>query len=497
MYEAFYGFNQSPFRLSVDENFCFVHRHYERAFLSLTSSLEEGRRIVLLTGLPGSGKTILCRDVISKLDPARFVTIYIMLCQLSGEELLRKIALELGLPAEQYNKKALTSSIHDYMKDLRRAGKRIIVFLDEANGLLSNEFAELKLLSSLQDLHHSVLQMVLIGSPQLREAFSKASMEYFSQGTVSTCEISSMTVDQTEEYIKHRLVSVGWNRDPVIDAPVYSIIYDVTQGIARSVNHVMSHLLLFAAFEEKHQIDIDDALTAMQMLIKDDRLTLYSEESLNSIKERYKPGIFRQQASVSQGSACVRLSAVPIFNQVDGVMIKQDPEPDDLSLKYNKVTMIDADAGQAHEDADGLFGDWDLPDTDCLDWDDHDSMPASSEVVSPSTHTSKKTHQTEHGKKQTHQGLELKPSKDEHQWRGVWWMSDNVKENARADTIVMDQLPSMKIERCPDLQGSCEKDWIDEQRKSVDVNSIKRTTIILSVVCSVALLLLLLLRFVR
>ncbi|PUB73419.1 MAG: hypothetical protein DBP03_12670, partial [gamma proteobacterium symbiont of Ctena orbiculata] len=100
MYESFYGLNETPFRLSADESLCFRHDSYENVSRCISRALDRGRGFILLTGVPGTGKTTLCRDIISQVDREKVVAVSLLTSQLQAEELLRKLALELGLAAE-------------------------------------------------------------------------------------------------------------------------------------------------------------------------------------------------------------------------------------------------------------------------------------------------------------------------------------------------------------------------------------------------------------
>lgn len=132
MYESYFGFKDTPFRLSADERFRYAHKNYLRASAHLAYALEQGEGFVLITGQAGSGKTTLIRDVISELDETRYHTLNLVTSQLQAEELLRKVALEYGFPAESYNKATLLTIIHKHLSALHEKGKQSILFLDEA-----------------------------------------------------------------------------------------------------------------------------------------------------------------------------------------------------------------------------------------------------------------------------------------------------------------------------------------------------------------------------
>ncbi|MCU7892516.1 MAG: AAA family ATPase [Candidatus Thiodiazotropha sp. (ex Ustalcina ferruginea)] len=221
MYESFFGFKDTPFRLSADEKFRYAHNNYKRASAYMAYALEQGEGFVMITGSPGSGKTTLCRDVISEIDSSKIDVINLVTSQLQAEELLRKVALEYGLPAESFNKATLLTSIHKHIADLHSTGKRSIIFLDEAQNLTSNGLEELRLLSNLQEGKHSLLQIVLIGHGELRESVLRPGMEHIQQRLIATCHLEPMTAEQTEGYITHRLGMVGWKTDPSFQQSTY------------------------------------------------------------------------------------------------------------------------------------------------------------------------------------------------------------------------------------------------------------------------------------
>ncbi|PVV26379.1 MAG: hypothetical protein B6D74_01445, partial [gamma proteobacterium symbiont of Ctena orbiculata] len=184
MYETFFGFKDTPFRLSADEKFRYAHKNYLRASAYLAYALQQSEGLVMITGKPGSGKTTLIRDVISELDSAQYCTLHLVTSQLHAEELLRKMALEYGLPAETYNKATLLTNIHKHLNLLHAQGKHSILFLDEAQNLSPTGLEELRLLSNLQEGKDSLLQIVLIGHDDLRQLLLGPGMEHIQQRLV-------------------------------------------------------------------------------------------------------------------------------------------------------------------------------------------------------------------------------------------------------------------------------------------------------------------------
>ncbi|WP_316365593.1 AAA family ATPase [Candidatus Thiodiazotropha sp. CDECU1] len=287
MYESFFGFKDTPFRLSADEKFRYAHNNYLRASAHLAYALQQGEGFVMITGQPGSGKTTLIRDVISELDKAKYHCLNLVTSQLHAEELLRKVALEFGLPAETYNKATLLTNINKYLSDLHEQGKRSVLFLDEAQNLSVNGLEELRLLSNLQKGKYSLLQIVLVGHDELRRLLLGPDMEHIQQRLIANCQIEPLTPEQTREYITHRMKLVDWQDDPKIEDEIFRLFHLAAQGVPRNINHLMSHLLLFAYLEEKHQLIDEDALTVIEELIDQERITLAGEESFQNFVSKY------------------------------------------------------------------------------------------------------------------------------------------------------------------------------------------------------------------
>lgn len=362
MYETYFGFKDTPFRLSADEKFRYAHKNYLRASAYLAYALQQGEGFVMITGQPGSGKTTLLRDVISELDTEKHQVLNLVTSQLHAEELLRKVALEYGLPAETYNKATLLTCIQKHLSKLFEQGRRSILFLDEAQNLSSNGLEELRLLSNLQQGSHSLLQIVLTGHEELRELLLGPGMEHIQQRLIAICQIQPMTEEQTQEYIMHRLAIVGWREDPCIAEDIYHLIHQASQGVPRNINHLMSRLLLYAALEEKHELTDEDALTIIEELVDERRISLAGQLSAKQFAIQYRNTKQHQEMrqavgdhprgeSMRQGSGVS--AAVPKHVRIENTQ--------DIAANFRSA--IDSAPLEALEDLD-------TPDSDWLVWKD-------------------------------------------------------------------------------------------------------------------------------
>jgi type II secretory pathway predicted ATPase ExeA/outer membrane protein OmpA-like peptidoglycan-associated protein len=349
MFEQYYKLNANPFRLSADESFRFAHKNYLKAWSHLRYALDQSEGFVMITGSPGSGKTTLIRDILSELDESKVFAINLVTNQLQAEELLRKVALEYGLPAESYNKATLLMRIEGFVEKRYQAGQRAIIVIDEAQNLTLNGLEELRLLSNLQSGSHPLFQIFLVGQDELRSVILGPEMEHIRQRMIASCQIEPMNMEQTEGYIEHRLGIVGWNGDPKFNTSVFPLIHFLTDGIPRKVNHVVGRLLLYGALEEKHEFTDDDVWIVARELFDEERLTLKEGETFDSFKSGYlddKKSLQSQdgQSSVSTDGVPMRGSHTMVdtesFVSSDYTVLKKD-----IANSSMEEIVLDPDTG--------------------------------------------------------------------------------------------------------------------------------------------------------
>ncbi|PUB88978.1 MAG: hypothetical protein DBP00_03865 [gamma proteobacterium symbiont of Ctena orbiculata] len=457
MYESFYGLNETPFRLSVDESMCFKHNSYENVSRCISQALDRGRGFVLLTGVSGTGKTTVCRDIISQIDGEKVTAVSLLTSQLQAEELLRKLALELGLAAERYDREKLISSIQRYLVEQYQAGRRTIVFFDEAQNLTVSGLQELEVLVNLKDGAHPLLQIVLVGHTDLQDTLSGRGMESIRQHLVVSCEIENMIADQTRGYIVHRLSRAGWQDDPCIRESLFASIHEITQGTPRLINILMSRLLLFAATKERHQVDEQDLITAIQLLAEEDRLSLIED----------KLPAFLEQESMSSGLTIAT-------DQASGAKDLND-DFEDLNL---------------------LLEDLDLSDTDWLGWEEGESSPAIARTDSGVTQSVREGTSANFKQLGNHGYKDSKGIDSEHQWGGVWWMSDNLHSEVLSGSTVTKAPPSVKAEICHEMVTDVDPVRIKAVDESLGINGLRWSILALSFIASIGLLIALFVKYI-
>ena len=260
MYETFYQLTATPFRLMPDPEFCFRHSGYTKAHAYLQYAYELGEGFVILTGRPGTGKTTLIESFLKELETDNASTARIAVANLVTNDLMRWVAFVYGIEAEGLDKATLLRKISEHFTSLMHDGRRVLLIIDEAQGLSHNALEELRLLADLKEGVRPLLQILLVGQEKLRSIMREPDMEQLQQRVIGTCRLGSMELTETNDYIRHRLCRAGWKGDPELTEAAILAIFKYSGGIPRHVNKICTRLLLLGFMEHKHVLEEDDVL---------------------------------------------------------------------------------------------------------------------------------------------------------------------------------------------------------------------------------------------
>ncbi len=267
MYEAFYGFQGDPFRLTPDSRFCFAHRSFRKARAYLEYGIQRSEGFVVVTGEPGSGKTTLLEYLLAEYDLSGINVIRLLPGRLADGELVRLLAYELGMDARGLDQATLLRESLRRLEAVSREGRRSVLIVDEAQGLSEESLEELRALTNFQDGDRPLLQVFLLGQPKLRELLQRPSLEQLQQRLIAACRLEPLTVEETQAYVEHRLRLVGWRPGrPAIDARLYGVTNRATGGIPRRVNHVMSRLCMHGYVEGRMTLGPEDMRAVLEEL---------------------------------------------------------------------------------------------------------------------------------------------------------------------------------------------------------------------------------------
>ncbi len=258
MYDQFYKLRSEPFRLSPDHAFAFPHKGYikARAYMAYAFMREEG--FVMVTGRPGTGKTTLVGTLIEHLSGENVRVANLVCSQLEADDLLKVVAYEFGVAVTVVDKGELLQRLTEQLRAWHRDGRRALLIVDEAQDLAVSAMEELRLLTNIQVNGKPLLQIFLLGQPELRELVLRPELEQVHQRIVAASHLRPLAMEETQAYILHRLDVVGWRGDPAFSQAVFPLIYKFSEGIPRRINLICSRLLLHCALEQRHRVEVAD-----------------------------------------------------------------------------------------------------------------------------------------------------------------------------------------------------------------------------------------------
>src|SRR6056297_670069 len=192
MYEVFYDFKAEPFRLSPDYRFCFNHSGYARARAYMSYAFMRAEGFVMITGRPGTGKTTLIGELIDGLAVDEVATANLVCTQLQADDLLKTVAFSFGVNAGGADKAELLQHLSLRLHRWHRDGKRALLIVDEAQDLSVSAIEELRLLTNIQVDGQPLLQIFLLGQPELRDLVLSPEMEQVHQRIVAACHLEGL-----------------------------------------------------------------------------------------------------------------------------------------------------------------------------------------------------------------------------------------------------------------------------------------------------------------
>jgi putative secretion ATPase (PEP-CTERM system associated) len=325
MYEIFYRLDSEPFRLSPDHRFCFSHRSYARAKAYMQYAFNRAEGFVMVTGRPGTGKTTLISDLTESLPRSQVSVGTLVTTQLEAEDLLQMVAHAFGLNATMRNKGAVLQYFTIMLRREREKGRRALLIIDEAQNLTGPALEELRLLTNLQQNNQPLLQIFLVGQEELRDLIHLPQMEQVFQRLVAACHIEALNMQETREYVLHRLKQAGWKNNPQLSESLFPIIYRFSEGIPRRINLICGRLLLHGAVERLDRIGVADARQVVSEL-HSERLTSLSPQA-DTIFDA--PDRFDEVPEVGSGASSGEVAPVTDEDEkaVDAARPARGPHP--------------------------------------------------------------------------------------------------------------------------------------------------------------------------
>lgn len=256
MYTEQFGLSDRPFQLTPDARFYYESRTHKKAMAYLGYGLAQGEGFILITGEIGAGKSTLAAHLMATIDTERLNLVSIVSAQVEGDDMLRLVAQNMGLPSRAEHKAELLESIEQHLAEEGRQGKRSLLIVDEAQNLSHSALEELRMLSNFQVHGRAYLQIFLLGQPEFRDRVAnEPGLEQLRQRVIANHHLGPIELGEVESYIVHRLNVAGWQGRPAFAPDAFDALYRHTGGVPRRINKLANRLFLFASVEQLETLD--------------------------------------------------------------------------------------------------------------------------------------------------------------------------------------------------------------------------------------------------
>ena len=244
MYESFYRFKEKPFDLHPDPDYLYMSRVHENTYVHLEYAILENKGFVVVTGEIGSGKTTLINYLLNKIGEELQVGL-VNNTNIRPSEFLKMIGKEFELDPKTDDKAELIDILSGYLIDRFAAGERVVLIIDEAQNLTNDTMEEIRMLSNIETEKHHLIQIILVGQPELRFKLQQSNLKQFAQRVTVHCHLKDLEKDEVKEYVEHRLEVGGSERFDIFDPETIEKISDYSLGIPRLIDILCDSALVY------------------------------------------------------------------------------------------------------------------------------------------------------------------------------------------------------------------------------------------------------------
>ena len=256
MYNDHFGFREKPFNLVPNPSYLFLSSRHANALTFLEYGLAEKVGFVMLTGEIGIGKTTLVRHLLNQIESEMDVAV-IFNTNVLSDDLIRLILAEFEVPVENGISKAKAlEALYEFLIQRYSQGRNVLLIIDEAQNLTPEVLEEIRMLSNLQTDQDMLLQIMIVGQPELRDKIRDPKMEQFAQRIAVSYHLAAMTQDETREYIAHRIEKAG-GRSSLFSGEAVEKIFEASGGIPRTINLLCDAALVYGYADELQEIGTD------------------------------------------------------------------------------------------------------------------------------------------------------------------------------------------------------------------------------------------------
>ena len=253
MYLEYYGLTEPPFDITPNPRFLFYSAKHREAFNHLLYGIRERKGFVQLTGEVGAGKTTLCRAMLEQLD-GHFSTALILNPVMNADELMKAVAIEFGLDVKGMDRLDCVATINTFLLWQVEQGREAVLIVDEAQDLTDELLEQVRLLSNLETDDRKLLQIVLMGQPELRDRLNNPRLRQLRQRITVRYHLSPLNRFEVSHYIRHRLEVSGAQGRPHFTGAALWRVYGYSGGVPRLVNAVCDKALLSGFVQQTDRI---------------------------------------------------------------------------------------------------------------------------------------------------------------------------------------------------------------------------------------------------
>ena len=254
MYEIFYGLKEKPFSIQPDPDFLYFGRRHTYAYAMMEYGIKNGAGFSVISGEIGCGKTTLVRHLLNNLEPSHIVGL-VYNTHKDIADLLEWIMLAFGLPYEGLSRVALYDAFQRFLIEQHGLGKRVLVIVDEAQNLNPDALESLRMLSNINADKYQLLQIILVGQPELKQMLTRPDLHQFAQRVAVDFHIKPFDAADVQHYIEHRLAIAG-RETPLFTAAACAKVAEVSKGVPRSINILCDTALVYGFSAESERIGL-------------------------------------------------------------------------------------------------------------------------------------------------------------------------------------------------------------------------------------------------
>jgi general secretion pathway protein A len=263
MYESFYGFKEKPFDLLPDPAFHYMSQSHAEVYTHLKYAILENKGFVVITGEVGCGKTTLINFLLRQIKSDIEVGL-ITNPSVSAGQFVRMMCREFNLPVDGYGKAESLIVFNDFLLDQFTQGKQVALIIDEAQNLFPKTLEEIRMLSNLETEKQSLLQIILVGQPELKNKLLRTDLRQFAQRVSVHCHLDRLAQEEVWHYIDYRLKIAGLERSDLFTPEAVEAVSEYSRGIPRIINILCDTALVLGFSDEASVIDqkiIEDVIT--------------------------------------------------------------------------------------------------------------------------------------------------------------------------------------------------------------------------------------------